>query len=445
MNKTLKENHEMKDSGIEWIGKIPNEWNLTPLKAILKERKEKNTPIKTTNILSLTIDKGVIPYSEKSGGGNKAKEDLSAYKITYPNDIVINSMNVIAGAVGLSKYFGAVSPVYYTLYANEETNNIGYFNKIFQTQVFQKSLMGLGNGIMIKESGSGKLNTIRLRIPMEKLKGVTLPVPPIHKQQAIANYLDDKIEKIDQLIAEQKQAIESWKEYKQSLITETVTKGLKSNVEMKDSGNEWIGKVPKEWGIVPLNKVCTYQEGPGIMSADFEESGVPLIRISGMKGNTVSLNGCNYLNPRKVKQKWEHFKLNLGDILISASASTGIVATVDESTVGCIPYTGLIRFKAGSSIANSYLKYFIESDIYIEQINIQKTGTTIHHYGPSHLRKVKFVLPPLNEQQSIVDFLDEKCSKIDQTIEQKQLLIKQLEEYKQSLIYECVTGKRCVL
>src|SRR5665648_367512 len=104
---------EMKDSGIEWIGEIPDDWDIKSLKVILAERKENNNPIKTDFILSLTMDKGVIPYTEKEGGGNKAKEDLTAYKLAYPNDIVLNSMNVIVGSVGLSKYFGCVSPVYY--------------------------------------------------------------------------------------------------------------------------------------------------------------------------------------------------------------------------------------------------------------------------------------------------------------------------------------------
>ena len=160
---------QMKDSGVEWLGMIPINWNVKPMKQILVERKEKNDPIRTNEILSLSIERGVFPYSEKVGGGNKAKEDLTAYKLAYPNDIVLNSMNVIVGAVGLSKYFGCVSPVYYTLYPRTNDYDIRYYSNIFQSSAFQKSLMGYGNGIMMKESDNGKLNTIRMRIPMEKI------------------------------------------------------------------------------------------------------------------------------------------------------------------------------------------------------------------------------------------------------------------------------------
>lgn len=168
---------KMKDSGIEWIGQIPDEWELRKLKYILCERNEKNAPVKTTEILSLTASQGVIPYAEKEGGGNRPKEDLSAYKLAYPDDIVMNSMNVLSGSVGLSKYHGCVSPVYYMLYSDDENIDIKFYNYVFKTKVFQRSLMGLGNGILIKESENGSLNTIRMRIPMEKLNGLFLVVP----------------------------------------------------------------------------------------------------------------------------------------------------------------------------------------------------------------------------------------------------------------------------
>ena len=186
----------MKDSGVEWIGKIPREWEVKRLKNILLERKENNNPIKTKNILSLTNDRGVIPYSEKGNTGNKSKEDLTGYKIAYPNDIVLNSMNIVIGSVGLSKYYGCVSPVYYMLYS--ENNRIEYYNYIFQTRVFQTSLKGLGNGIL----------DIRMRIPMEKLNNVILPIPPLEEQEKIANYLDKKVSDIDLIIEKTRATIE---------------------------------------------------------------------------------------------------------------------------------------------------------------------------------------------------------------------------------------------
>lgn len=436
MNKTLKETREMKDSGIGWIGEIPQEWELAPLKAILKERKEKNLPIKTTNILSLTIDKGVIPYSEKSGGGNKAKEDLTAYKLAYPNDIVLNSMNVIAGSVGLSKYFGAISPVYYTLYTNEYRNHISYFNNIFQTQAFQKSLMGLGNGIMIKESGSGKLNTIRLRISMEKLKGVMLPVPPLHEQQVIANYLDEQVEKIDGLISEQKQAIEKWKEYKQSLITETVTQGLNPNVEMKDSGIEWIGKIPNEWSINRGKFILKLLKRP-IKESDevitcFRDGEVTLRSNRREDGFTFSLKEIGYQGIEPDDLVIHGMDGFAGAIGISDSRGKGSpVLNVCDALFGCKKY--YMYYLRTLAINNVFLAL---------ATGIRERSCDLRWNKVANL---EFVIPPFLEQQAITEFLDEKCLKIDQTIEQKEMLINHLEEYKQSLIYECVTGKRCVL
>ena len=213
---------KMRDSGIEWIGKIPDDWELRKLKYILRERNEKNDPVKTTEILSLTASQGVIPYAEKEGGGNRPKEDLSAYKLAYPDDIVMNSMNVLSGSVGLSKYHGCVSPVYYMLYSDDENIDIRFYNYIFKTKAFQRSLMGLGNGILIKESENGSLNTIRMRIPMEKLNGLFLVVPDIYEQKKIVEFLDEKIPEIDAIIKKTKETIEVYKKYKQAVITEVI-------------------------------------------------------------------------------------------------------------------------------------------------------------------------------------------------------------------------------
>lgn len=241
---------KMKDSGIKWIGELPEDWEIRKLKYTLEERNEKNNPIVTDNILSLSVERGIFPYAEKTGGGNKSKSDLTAYKVAHPNDIVINSMNILAGAVGLSRYTGIVSPVYYTLYTTSEKINITYYYYLFRTREFQRSLLGLGNGIMMRESSTGKLNTIRMRIPMDKLAGLFLPLPPRRVQDLIVKSLAKDIKVVNKLINQTEQSIKELKNYKQSLITESVTKGIDPNVEMKDSGVEWIGDIPKHWNFI---------------------------------------------------------------------------------------------------------------------------------------------------------------------------------------------------
>ncbi|MGO1527470.1 MAG: restriction endonuclease subunit S, partial [Senegalia sp. (in: firmicutes)] len=252
---------KMKDSGVEWIGEIPEDWEVVRLKSILRERNEKNDPIKTKNLLSLTAGQGVIPFTEREGGGNKAKGDYSKYKVARPNDLVINSMNIISGSVGLSRYKGCVSPVYYTLTKRNEKDDIRYYSYIFRTKELQNFLLGYGNGIMMKESEkSGKLNTIRLRIPIGNLNMIELPICHQAQQKAIANFLDKKTLEIDNIVSKTKKVIKEYKKYKQSLITETVTKGLDKNVEMKDIGIEWIGEIPGHWSFTKLKYLVNCNE-----------------------------------------------------------------------------------------------------------------------------------------------------------------------------------------
>lgn len=253
---------EMKDSGIQWLREYPANWDLIKIKYCLKERVEKNNPVRTTDILSLTAKQGVIPYDQKEGGGNKPKEDVSAYRLAYPGDIVMNSMNILSGSVGLSNYFGCVSPVYYMLRPIDTSEDVRFYNYIFQSTVFQRSLYGLGNGILIKESGNGKLNTIRMRIPIDKFGGLFIPVAPIQEQKRIANFLDAKCAEIDALTADIQTQIDILEQYKRSVITEAVTKGLNPDAEMKDSGIEWIGEIPATWNIIRGKYLLKYLQKP---------------------------------------------------------------------------------------------------------------------------------------------------------------------------------------
>lgn len=220
----LDPNVRLKPSGADWLGDMPEHWEATPLSQVLQQRKEKNKPIKTTDILSLSLNTGVIPYSEKKGGGNKAKEDLSAYMLAHPGDIVLNSMNVVVGSVGLSKYFGAVSPVYYMLRPWTDEDKVEYFNAVFQDSVFHRSLFGLGNGIMYIESKStGKLNTVRLRIPMNKLKRVIVPRPPTSEQEQIVEHLEEVEKEHGSTVSRLTNEVSLLEEYRTRLIADVVT------------------------------------------------------------------------------------------------------------------------------------------------------------------------------------------------------------------------------
>ena len=218
-----------KESGIDHIRHIPKHWKLTRIGAVLRERKETNVDGQVSKILSVMRKRGVIPYDEKGNVGNKASEDITRYKIVEPRDIVINSMNVIIGSVGLSKYRGCLSPVYYVLTNRSEQDLPEYMAAYFQTETFQTSLVGLGNGILAH----------RMRIPIELLKSEPIPIPPTDEQDAIVRYLDDADQRIRAYVSAKERLIALLEEERQAVIHQAVTRGLDPNAKLKHSA--WSG------------------------------------------------------------------------------------------------------------------------------------------------------------------------------------------------------------
>lgn len=430
----------MKDSGIEWIGEIPDNWEIKNIKSVLKERKESNNPIKTDFILSLTNDRGVIPYSEKGDIGNKSKEDITGYKLAYPNDIVLNSMNVVIGSVGLSKYYGAVSPVYYMLYARDN-DNIEFFNYIFQTKEFQHNLKGYGNGIM----------EIRMRIPMIKLNTVGIPYPTPLEQRRIVEYLDIQLHTINNVIKKQTQLIEEYKNYKQSLITETVTKGLNPNVEMKDSGIAWADKVPENWKVDRLKKMFSFGKGLSITKENLVESGIGVIsygQIHSKENTGVEVKDCLIRYVDESYLQTNSSCLVKKDDFIFADTSEDldgcgncVYVDIDETHNLFAGYHTII-LSSLTHTNNKYYAYLFKTDAWRSQIRARVYGIKLFSITQKILKELTVIKPPIEEQKEIANYLDKKCSLIDNIIEQKQRLIEELEAYKKSLIYGCVTGKR---
>jgi type I restriction enzyme, S subunit len=421
---------EMKDSGIEWIGKIPVNWNKQKIKYTLTQRVKKNNPVICKSILSLTAKQGVVPYSEKEGaGGNKPKEDYSSYNLAYPNDIVMNSMNVISGSVGLSKYFGCVSPVYYMFYS--DTNDIRFFNYIFQTSVFQRSLLGLGNGILMKESDNGKFNTVRMRIPMDKLGLEFLPVCSLSEQQKIADFLDQKCSEIDALTADIKTQIETLEEYKKSVITEAVTKGLDPNVEMKDSGVEWIGKIPKEWNIKKI-KYLSYESSQKKLMSN-EDAYLGLENVRSYSEKLIETDSLYDDGIQKFCKKGNVLFAKLRPYLAKV-----IICPFDTFSTG-----EFLELSTISTVLEPrFLKYSMLNTSFLNSVNLSTYGAKMPRADASYIVNMKICVPDLSQQRKIADFLDEKSSEIDLTISEKQQQLETLAEYKKSLIYEYVTGKK---
>lgn len=427
-----------KDSGISWLGEYPSDWELKKIKYCLQERVEKNNPVRTTEILSLTAKQGVIPYDQKEGGGNKPKEDVSAYRLAYPGDIVMNSMNILSGSVGLSQYFGCVSPVYYMLRPWKAIEDVRYYNYIFQTTMFQRSLFGLGNGILIKESGNGKLNTIRMRIPMDKFGGLFIPVASIDEQHRIADFLDAKCAEIDALTADIQTQIDTLEQYKRSVITETVTKGLNPNAEMKDSGIEWVGAIPAHWSIHPVYNY--FGERKNKNSFGNEDN---LLSLSYGRVIRKDINTSDGLLPESFNT---YNIVEAGDIIIrptdlqndKRSLRTGLVK---EHGIITSAYIDLCPLK---QVDSRYFHFLLHAydvmKVFYNMGNGVRQGLNYSEFS-----RLMVFEPPYEEQVAMADYLETKVTEVDAIIEQKKEQMAVLDAYKRSLIFEYVTGKKEVI
>lgn len=424
---------EMIESGIEWIGMIPSTWKIERLQWHLYEVNEKNNPIKTTNILSLTNKLGVIPYSEKGKQGNVAKENYDEYKVAYPDTIVANSMNILIGSVGYCNYYGCVSPVYY-VFKNIEGSNLKYWNYVFQTQQFQKELRKYANGIL----------EIRLRVSSDDILKRGIAVPSTIEQQRIIEALDKKISQIDALIYNQEKQIEKLKEYKQSLITKVVTKGLSPNAEMKDSKEESIGFVPIHWDVLRAKFVFNELiKGTGISKDEvFENGDIQCVRYGEIytKYDVAFEKAFSNTIEDKIPSK---VYLEKGDIIFSATGE--LVEEIGKNVV----YLGEDKCLAGGDIIvgkHSENAKFLNYAMYCSASQIQKSRgkakLKVVHISATNIGNIVVAIPPIKEQIEISKYLDEKCANIDKLIQIKQSNIEKFQEYKKSIIYEYVTGKK---
>lgn len=429
---------QMKNSGIEWVGDIPDDWNIIKIKYVLQERVENNSPIRTKNILSLTAQQGVVPIAEKTGGGNKPKEDYSDYRLAYPGDIVMNSMNILSGSVGLSKYFGCVSPVYYMLRPRDKNFDVRFFNYIFQSTVFQKSLYGLGNGILMKESGNGKLNTIRMRIPMDKFGSLYIPVAPVEEQERIAEFLDKKCGEIDGLIADIKTQVQTLEQYKRSVITEAVTKGLNPSAQMKDSGAGWMPFVPAHW-LVEKIKYHLRIRGQKNMG---DRQVLSLYRDYGVVPKDSRDDNHNVTSEDTSTYRF----VRVGDFVVNKMKTW-------QGSVAVSQYEGIVSpayyvYEFTDNLFNKrYFHYLLRNKTYTTEFMRLSGGIRVGQWDlPAEAFENTVVLiPPTVEQKEIADYLDNKCAQIEELIFAKQSQIETLESYKKSLIYEYVTGKKEVV
>ena len=425
---------EYKNSTVEWLPKLPVNWQTLRLGAIFQERGERGG--EKSELLAVSQQYGVLPQAylmeiTERRLSASSSDDWSNYRRVCKGDIVYNKMRLWQGAIGLSEHDGIVSPAYVVLNPLTEVSG-RFYEYLFKTSLFITEAGRYSQGLC------DDMNSCRY----EDFKSARIILPTLNEQHMIVTYLDREITPINDLINAKTRFIELLREKRQTLITHAVAKGLDPNVKMKDSGVEWLGQVPEHWNLKPFKVCISFQEGPGIMASDFRDSGIPLLRISGVQGQWATLDGCNYLDKTKVSKQWDHFRLCRGDLLISASASMGTVCEIGEEAEGAIAYTGLIRLRENSGVMlKSFIRWVVVSSIFSTQVDLLKTGATIQHFGPTHLNQMKVLCPPIGEQKAIASYLEGRTARIDALIYKTEHSIELLKERRSALITAAVTGQ----
>ena len=431
------------DSGFEWLGAVPSHWEVQPI----KWQTGKNDGGVWGFDPDGTNDTIVLRSTDQTVDGHWRMDD-PALRALSPADR--DAALLAEGDLVVTKSSGSSLHIGKTTIVTPEVAALGccysnFMQRIRMKASFQPKLAWyvMNNAVARLQFDLASNSTTGLANLNGTMIGrVLIPIPPVDEQVAIVTFLDHETAKIDALIEEQKRLIELLKEKRQAVISQAVTKGLDPTVPMKDSGVEWLGQVPAHWSVRPFKHCVSYQEGPGIMASDFRDEGVPLLRIACVQGPIVTLDGCNYLDPAKVARQWGHFCVAAGDLLISGSASMGVVSEVLEDAAGAIPYTGLIRLQGKANVVDrSFLRQLVVSDCFMRQVEQLKTGSTIQHFGPTHLDQMVITCPPVQEQVLIGESIVARCADIDALSEQARMGMELLQERRSALISAAVTGK----
>ena len=418
-----------KDSGVEWLEEVPEHWQPIPFKYIADF--VNGMAFKPEQWSEVGVP--IIRIENLNNG-----EDFNFYDGQVASKYHVNTGDLLFGWSGnrgtsFGPFLWKRKGLYYL---NQHIFRIIYFK--YDKKWLYWTLRAVTK--TIEDQAHGIIGMVH--VTKGKLGGVKIPAIPLREQTQIARFLDHETARIDKMIEEQQRLIDLLKEKRQAVISHTVTKGLDPTVPMKDSGLEWLGELPSHWSVVPFGLAFGYQEGPGIMAFDFRDEGVPLVRISGVQGRWVTLQGCNYLDPAKANGKWSHFQLEHGDLIISGSASMGLVSEVGEEAAGAVAYTGLIRLTPKSGISDrDFIRSVVGSYQFFAQIDLLKAGSTIQHFGPTHLSQMKIVLPPLDEQIMLASYVDEVSVQFDQLLGEAERTNDLLQERRSALISAAVTGK----
>lgn len=416
---------EMKDSGIEWIGEIPEGWKISRIKQLFSEVIDRCENGENYTLLSVSEYYGVAPKSERISDDDMLThaETLDGYKICKENDLVMNIMLAWKRALGVSEYTGIVSPAY-CVYRGKQNMCAKYFHYLFRTDMYAN---------LFKQYSTGIIDS-RLRLYPDKFLALKCQVPPIDMQHRIANYLDRKCSQIDTIIARQQEVIEKLKAYKLSVITEAVTKGLNPDMPMKDSWVEWIGEIPEHWKVMRFGRCAAIKSN---LVAPDDYADYPQI-----SPDSIEKNSGRILEYKTVKESgvisWNHLFFK-GQIIYSKIRPM-------LNKVAIAPFDGLCSadmYPIETNNNTQFLVYMMLSDYFTSQVGlVTENRVKMPKINQNELGAIMVTIPPQIEQETISKYLLEKCSSVDAVIDKKQGLIDKLDDYKKSLIYEVVTGKK---
>ena len=411
---------EMKDSGLDWLRDVPVAWRFAALKRLYSQISE--TGCETEDLLSVYLHYGVIRYRDSDGTQvHKPSKKLDKYQMVTPGNFVLNNQQAWRGSVGVSSYHGIVSPAYYVLAKISDCIDDRFANYLFRgpfRQVFELCSNGIG--------------TIQRNLSLSKLMAEKVPLPPLDEQRRIADYLDEKCAEIDRAISAAEQSIEEYKAYKNSVIFQAVTKGLDERAAMVDSGVEWLGDVPAGWDVVPGKRILRLlqrpvEAGDGVVTC-FRDGEVTLRANRRTEGFTVALKEIGYQG------------VEPGDLVVHGMDGFAGSIGISDSRGKASPVLNVMDSDQNKRFLMYYMRGLAYRDVYMalsDGIRVRSCNLSWKKIG-----NLPFALPVLDEQRRIADYLDDKCSQIDSAIAAKQAIISDLKAYKQSLIYEVVTGKR---
>ena len=411
----------LKYSGVEWIGDIPTEWKVYPVRYAFSENREKNTEGLVTNALQFKFGTIIPKNNFDADEDNYVADTITNYTIVEPRMIMINGLNLNYDLkslrVGMVKEKGFITSAYLSLIPDETIIDAEFATYLFKGYETKMAFHNMGAGI-------------RKTLGFKEFKNQPILVPNLAEQQVVVRFLDDKLAEIDTVIEKTKATIEEYKKLKQSVITEAVTKGIRGNRAMKDSGVEWIGDIPAEWNVKKLKYTSEFKQNK------YNEVDGDLTYI-GLE-NIVAWNG-QYIETASEYDKEQSLICEANDILFGKLRPYLAKVYISPKKQCCSGEFCVIAIKEQNT---KFMWYQLISHGFIFMVDRSTYGTKMPRANADYVKNMSVSIPSLEEQEEIADFLDRKCAKFDKLIADKTHLLEEMESYKKSVIYEYVTGKK---